>query len=67
MLTYGIKEVFEKDWFKNYIKIPFENKEFNVPVGYDNVLRGMYNDYMKMPPKEKQVTHHSFKAWIKEQ
>ena len=37
----------------------FENKRFKVPIGYDKILTQMYGDYMKLPPKEKQITHHS--------
>ena len=39
---------------------------FSVPKDYDFRLRFEYGDYMKLPPKEKQVSHHDFKAWWKE-
>lgn len=44
----------------------FEDREYNVLVGYDNYLTCMFGDYMKLPPVEKQVSHHNFEAWWKE-
>jgi len=39
-------------------KIKFCNKEFYAPNNVDLYLRTLYgNDYMKLPPKEKRVTH----------
>ncbi len=29
-------------------------------------LRNIYGDYMQLPPPEKRVTHHDFRAYIKE-
>ena len=29
-----------------------------LPVGYDKYLKMAFGDYMKLPPKEKQVPHH---------
>lgn len=48
------------------VKVSFENKEFNAIKDYDHFLKHIYNDYMKLPPKEKQVTHHDFDAYWKE-
>ena len=50
---------FKKEWFSESIEMDFENKRFKVPIGYDKILTQMYGDYMKLPPKEKQITHHS--------
>ncbi len=36
----------------------FEGELFPIPSGYDQVLSAQYGDYMKLPPIEKQVTHH---------
>lgn len=55
-----------KEIFKNFIKVEFEGKYYNAPVGYDEWLKAFYGDYMKLPPIEKQVSHHKFKAYIKE-
>lgn len=67
MLTYGIREVFECKWFESYVNLPFETAECLAPISYKEVLTGMYKDYMKLPPEEKRITHHSFTAWMKEE
>ena len=41
----------------------FENEYFNIPVGYHELLAICYGDYMTLPPPEKRITHHSFKAY----
>lgn len=38
-------------------------KTFNDPVEY---LAVDYGEYMKLPPKEQQISHHSFIAWWKD-
>lgn len=38
----------------------FEGEEFTAPACYDELLRRTYGDYMQLPPKEQQVTHHDF-------
>ncbi len=57
--TYPLKcEIFPKAWFADTIAVPFEDFEINIPVGYDNILRQMYGDYMQLPPVEKRITRH---------
>ena len=55
----------DKIIFEKLIKLKFEGKEYNAPVGYDKWLTEFYGDYMKLPPKEKQVSHHVFEAYKK--
>jgi lipopolysaccharide cholinephosphotransferase len=31
----------------------------SIPIGWEPYLKRKYGDYMKMPPPEKQVGHHS--------
>lgn len=33
---------------------------------YDDYLKSIYGDYMKLPSKDKQVSHHMFKAYWKD-
>ena len=65
--TYGKGEVLERAWFDETVIMPFEDGAYPVPAGYDCVLRSIYGDYMKLPPEEKQVTHHSFRAYFREE
>lgn len=43
----------------------FRGKYFNVSIGWDTILKGMYGDYMVIPDKDKQATHF-LKAYYKE-
>lgn len=52
-------KVFEKDWFKDGLSIPFEDAEIIVPDGYDAYLTLLYGDYMTPPPVDQQVSNHS--------
>lgn len=31
--------------------------------GYDQYLKSIYGDYLELPPKNEQITHHAFKAF----
>lgn len=53
----------EKSVFNDFIDVTFEGKKYKAPIGYDKWLRAFYNDYMKLPPKEKRVSHHRFEAY----
>jgi len=53
----------DKSIFNSFINVTFENKKYPAPVDYDKWLKAFYGDYMKLPPKEKQVSHHKFKAY----
>ena len=41
----------------------FEGKEYCVPANYDAYLKGLYGNYMQLPPKEKQIPHHDVCYW----
>jgi lipopolysaccharide cholinephosphotransferase len=40
-------------------KVQFEDMETYIPIGWDKILRRQFGDYMKLPSKEKQITHHT--------
>ena len=60
---YGEREVNVKSDYYPVSKTFFEGKEYCIPANYDAYLRGLYGDYMKLPPKEKQVPHHDACFW----
>ena len=63
--AFGVNfSIFQKDFFENLVKIPFEDSEFYVPSQYNEYLKINYGEYMVIPPKEKQ-TSHSIKAYYK--
>lgn len=55
--------VFQRDWFNEFQKVPFEDAEFNIITHYDNMLREEYGDYMQLPPAEKRIYHHQYTAY----
>ncbi len=59
----GTQAYFDKEMFKSAVKVPFEGKMFNAPVGYDAFLTQIYGDYMTPPPPEQRVYHHEYKAY----
>lgn len=64
---FGSKEIMKKTLFESKIKVEFEGEMFDAVADYDTFLTGLYGDYMKLPPVEKQVTHHEFEAYWKEE
>lgn len=55
--------VMKNEWLATREKHAFENYEFYIPVGWDEILKRCYGDYMQLPPEEKRVTHHLYKAF----
>lgn len=49
----------EKEWDDEVMEAPFEDTKLLIPVGWEHQLKQVYGDYMKLPPKEKQVPEHS--------
>lgn len=47
-----------KKWFEKTVEVPFEDKLFDAPVGFDEYLSTQYGDYMQLPPEDKRVSHH---------
>ena len=62
---YGTREVCPKHIFEEYIMYKFEEFEFKGIKDFDTYLTNVYGDYMKLPPEEKRVTHHDFRAFLK--
>ena len=50
--------IFPKKWFDDWRDIPFEDGLIRVPIGVSEMLKGMYGDYMKLPPEEQRVPSH---------
>jgi lipopolysaccharide cholinephosphotransferase len=66
-------ELYEKEWFSNIVELPFEDTTISAPVGYHAYLVHRFGDYMTPPPKEKQISNHSYyfidleKVWNKDE
>ena len=54
------------DTFAATLMSEFEGEQYPIPCGYDRFLRSYYGEYMELPPVEKRVPTHGFRAyWIK--
>lgn len=62
----SIKNRHKKNLFDEYIYADFDDCQFRIPKGYDEVLSDMFGDYMQLPPENERVTHHGNKVYIKE-
>ena len=63
---YGIREKNEASVYEQTVTVEFEGGEFPAPFGYHTYLKTLYgNNYMQLPPVEKRVTHHTYKAYWK--
>jgi lipopolysaccharide cholinephosphotransferase len=56
-----------KNIYKNKVKVEFEGYKFWAPDGYDYYLKSLYGNYMELPPIDKRISHHDFKAYWKEE
>lgn len=55
---WGEKEIVPEEWYGEGCELSFEGITVKAPKAYDKWLTQVYGDYMKLPPKEKQVSHH---------
>lgn len=60
---WGERGIIPAEAFAETVEIEFEGQMFPAPAGYDTYLTCLYGDYLPEPPKEKQKTHHNFKAY----
>lgn len=57
--------LFNKNLFNDLIKLRFEDGEFYAPAKFDEVLSQLYGDYLKLPPEEKRINQHHYRAYKK--
>lgn len=58
--SYGVREFVPKKYFGQPKLYDFEDAKLFGPEDYDAYLRNIYGDYMKLPPKEKQINTHQY-------
>ena len=61
--VYGEKGIIPAEVFADTVDIEFEGMMFPAPIGWDTYLTCLYGDYLPEPPKDKQKSHHHFKAY----
>lgn len=64
-LSGGEKDIFPREWFDEYVMMPYENYMFRAPKEYDAMLRHIYGDYMVLPPVKDRIGHHYYKVYKK--
>ncbi len=57
--AWGKKERHPRKCFGEGSKGSFEGIEVSIPADPDFYCRGLYGDYMKLPPKDRRVSHHN--------
>lgn len=57
-----VKNPFPKALFDDLILLPFEDREYYVFADYDTYLTASYGNWRELPPEEKRVSHHIYKA-----
>ncbi len=50
--------------FERTVYLPFEDTLFPCPSGYDEYLKHLYGDYMKLPPESQRVASHINKFYL---
>lgn len=60
------RETMPKEIYKK-VYLNFEGHKLCAIQGYQYYLSRLYGDYMKLPPKEKRLSHHDFIAYWKDE
>ena len=63
----SVRRPFERAYFEKIERMQFEDAMLCVPGCYDEILKQCYGDYMKLPPAEKQIAHHYYTAYLKDE
>lgn len=48
------------------VLLEFEGRKYKAPGDYDGWLKGLFGDYMQLPPEDKRVSTHRYRAYMKE-
>lgn len=59
-----VKKKLDYSIFAKSVKVTFEGKEFNAPIGWEEYLKTMYGNYQELPPMEDRVSNHTFVAYL---
>ena len=58
--NYQNKNIWPVEAVENVVEMPFEDMLVPAPVGWEEILRTRYgDDYMSLPPREKQYRHNN--------
>ena len=60
--SYRLHEIMPMKVLNCFSTVEFEGQTFCAFSNYHSYLSSIYGDYMKLPPKEEQISHHTFTA-----
>lgn len=61
----GDKDFSDYRYWMESVELDFEGHKFLAPIGYDEILKIRYGNYMELPPKEQQCAHEWYKMYWK--
>lgn len=61
----GAVQLLKTEYWDNLIPMKFEDLTVMGFADYDAILTKKYGDYMQLPSEDKQISHHTFKAYYK--
>ena len=64
-VTWEIEKCYKKEDGCSFIWVDFEKESMPIPIGYDNILKHQYGEYMKLPPEEERIGHHFYRIFEK--
>lgn len=59
----GPEQWFPATWYHPVAHLRFEGRQLAVPREYDRILRGLYGDYLQLPPESQRRSQHTFQAF----
>lgn len=57
--------IYDKRWFAKTIRVKLDGESFPAPENWHRVLKTIYGDYMKLPPKEERQISHCRLDYVK--
>lgn len=62
--SYKEKDCTARKVYESTLRMPFEDIEVNVPIGYEEYLDNLYGkDWMELPAEGRRVSHHNMEAY----
>ncbi|WP_159060014.1 LicD family protein [Collinsella provencensis] len=59
----GFSERYPDEDFSQALRVPFEDGEVSIPVGYEDILERKYGQWKKLPPEDQRMGHHGYDAF----
>ena len=56
-----------RKWLEPRVLLPFEDRQYYAPAGYDDFLKLQYGDYMTPPPESERIATHNYSIYEREQ